>query len=275
MISVYGASGFIGTEFCNQFTGCYVQARDEIEPHTNEVLFLASTVDNYNVWSNITIDIETNEILPLKVLESGRLKFGKNFKFTYISSWFVYGNTELPAKESGRCEPTGFYSITRLAGEMLVKSYCKTYDMPSWKILRLGNIIGVGDKKASLKKNALVHLVSEIAKGNKVQIYKEPSYRDFMDVRDCVDAIKLVMDKGLWEEIYNIGSGNTYNVREILESVDTENMIDYMDVPDFHKQVQVREFSLDTSKLRALGYSPQYQLQDTIQWMVGHYKNEQ
>ena len=217
MISVYGASGFIGTEFCSQFTGSYQQGRDEIEPHTSEVLFLASTVDNYNVFSSITLDIETNEILPLKVLEAGRLKFGNEFIFNYVSSWFVYGNTELPAKESGRCEPTGFYSITRLAGEMLVKSYCKTFDMPNWKILRLGNIIGVGDKKASLKKNALVHLVSEIAKGNKVKIYKDPSFRDFMDVRDCVVAIKLVMDGGDFGNIYNVGSGNTYNVREILE----------------------------------------------------------
>lgn len=276
MISVYGASGFIGTEFCRQNPQTFLQGREEIVPHTADVLFLASTVDNYNVFTDITLDIHTNQVLPLRVLEAGRLKYGKEFRFTYVSSWFVYGEGEadLPVKETARCEPKGFYSITRLAGERLIESYCRTFEMPNWKILRLGNVIGVGDKKASLKKNALVYLISEIAKGHKVRIYKEPSFRDFIDVRDCAVAIKLVMDMGEFGDTYNIGSGNSYNVREILEKLDAGGRIEYIDVPRFHGLVQAKRCSLDIIKLKQLGYSPKYSLEDTLSWMVDNFKNE-
>ena len=271
MITLYGASGFIGTEICRQFPDIYQQGRSEIFPQTNNIIFMASTVDNYNVFADVFIDIETNEILPLKVLEFARAKFGDNFSFTYISSWFVYGNVELPAKEDANCDPTGFYSITRLAGEKLVRSYCETYGIP-WKIFRLANIIGIGDKKASLKKNAALYLMSEILQGHEVTIYNEPSYRDFMDVRDCARAIIHLTQYGNTNEVYNIGSGISVNVKELIESVDTLGLIKYKDVPEFHKMVQIQKLSLDVTKLISSGFTSKYSMDDTIQWLKDYYK---
>lgn len=279
MISVFGASGFIGKHFCETFNNeAIVQDRSDRVSETNSVLFLASTVDNYNVFIDPTLDIYTNEFLPIEILENTRKKFGSNFTFNYVSSWFVYGELRgLPAKETDPCDPKGMYSITRYSGEKLVQSYCETFGIP-WRVLRLGSIIGRGDKKASLKKNAVLHLIQEIATGNPVKIYSSPSYRDFMDVRDCVRAIELVMRRGEINEVYNIGSGSSTNVKRLIEKVHAQvgkAPLEYMEVPTFHKQVQTPVMILNVQKLQNLDFYPEYTLDDTVEWILGEHENRQ
>jgi nucleoside-diphosphate-sugar epimerase len=230
-------------------------------------------VDNYNIFTNTQIDIITNEILPIQVLEEARKKFGSNFTFTYVSTWFVYGDNPLEASEGDPCKPKGFYAITKLAGEQLVRSYCKTYGIP-WKVLRLGSVVGAGDYKASLKKNAMQYLIGELVRGHTVEIYDEPSYRDIIDVRDCVHAMHLAMKRGIPNQIYNIGNGMSVNIKETLEWVNKKGHgeIKYIPVPDFHKQVQAQRFYMDTTKLKMLGYVREYSLGDTLMWLINTYE---
>lgn len=272
MIAVYGASGFIGSHLLSTFPDMEAQDRDEIIPRHPTILFLASTVDNYNVHSNPLIDVETNEILPIRVLAEAKNKYGSEFTFNYISTWFVYGKISKPATEESDCHPTGFYSITRYAGELLVKSYCNTFGIP-WRVLRLANILGVGDKKSSLKKNAIQYLIQKLAEGEKISIYKERSYRDIMDVRDCVQALNLVMKEGNLNENFNIGNGDSVDIRELVEStarsLGVPELISYMEAPSFHKEVQTDRFQMDTMKLIDLGYDRKFSLGETINWITG------
>ena len=273
MISVFGASGFIGSHFCNTFPKeVHIQERDSMVPETNNILFLISTVHNYNVFTNPTIDIMTNGAMPMSVLWSAKEKFGSDFTFTYVSSWFVYGWNDQLSTENAVCRPEGLYSISKFAGEMLVKSFCETYGI-KWRVLRLASILGVGDKKASLKKNAVQYLLEEMGRKHPITIYDTPSYRDIMDVRDCVQAIHLVMNsKGTENQIWNIGNGISYNVKRLLEFVGSalSAKIDYMKVPQFHSQVQSQFFKMDTTKLKSLGYKRVYSLKSTIGWILGY-----
>ena len=64
-LSVYGGTGFVGGNFSRMYPDdTIVIPRDQREPESDEILYLISTVDNYNVHTNITLDVETN----LKVL---------------------------------------------------------------------------------------------------------------------------------------------------------------------------------------------------------------
>ena len=61
MISVYGAGGFIGSRFCELYSGEVKKIkREQRSPESSEILFLISTVDNYNVFSDPHLDINTN-----------------------------------------------------------------------------------------------------------------------------------------------------------------------------------------------------------------------
>ena len=110
MISLYGATGFVGGHFKRMYGECVEIQREERKPQTKDILYFISTTDNYNVHDNITLDVDTNLRVLCEVLDYCRRE---DITFNFISSWFVYGKVYLPAKEDAPCHPKGFYSITR------------------------------------------------------------------------------------------------------------------------------------------------------------------
>lgn len=259
MIAIYGGTGFIGSKFVEK-NECVIVPREEVNPPegTTKILYLISTVDNYNVLNDSLVDIETNLIHLMKVLDTIK---DKNIEFTFISSWFVYGDTDLPANERSCCNPKGFYSITKRAAEQLLESYCKTFKI-DYKIVRLSNIVGKGDGKISKKKNALQYLIEEMRRGNDINLYHGGNfYRDILHVEDAVDGIKFVMDKGESGEVYNLGSGSKPVLfKDIINylhhELNSSSKIGSMEPTEFHKIVQVESMYLDVSKITNIGFKP-------------------
>lgn len=269
MISVFGGTGFVGSEFCKQFKNeVTIIDRNSFTPISEKVLYLISTVDNYNVLTDSKKDINTNLIHLMNVLDECK---NKNIEFTFISSWFVYGDTDLPAKESSVCRPKGFYSITKYAAELLLESYCKTFNI-KYKIIRLGNVLGNSDGKISKKKNALQFLISQIKENKEINLYNNGVfYRDFIHVSDVAKGIKHIMDNGISNETYNLGCGIPIVFKSIIdyavEKTNSKSNIGIMEATDFHKIVQVESMYLDTSKLNELGFKPEkniYQIVDEL-----------
>ena len=268
-ISVYGGTGFVGRNFYKH-SKHKVEIVDKInaEPSFKEVLYLIGTTDNYNVFEDPKLDIETNLLLLIDNLEILRKKFGK-FTFNFASSWFVYGETDsLPFKTNQPCKPKGFYSISKYAAEMYIESYCKTYGI-NYRILRLANVFGQGDGGISRKKNALQFLVERIKKNEKIDLYEGGNFlRDYIDVRDLVSAIDLLITNGELNKVYNVGSGKPTKFLDlILESkkaFDSSSEINSIETPEFHKLVQVKDAYLDISDLSKLGFIPKYDVIDEI-----------
>jgi len=259
MLSVYGSSGFVGSKFCSLYPNLIVkQGREERKPKTKNILYLISTVDNYNIHTNITLDVETNLKVLCEVLDFCR---DSNIAFNFISSWFVYGQSELPAKEEYYCNPTGFYSITKKAAEDLLISFCRTYGV-KYRILRLCNVMGGGDGKVSSKKNALSYMIDLLKNDEDVYLYDNGTpLRDIMHVDDVCHAIELVCRKGKWNEIYNIGSGQPTPISAIIETakecLKSNSVIKFKEAPEFHKIVQAKDFWMDVTKLKGLGFTQQ------------------
>jgi nucleoside-diphosphate-sugar epimerase len=271
MISIFGGTGFIGSKFYNKYKEeSIVIERGDTQPQSNKVLYLISTVDNYNVLQDSFVDIETNLMHLMKVLDNCK---GKDLEFTFISSWFVYGDTHLPARETSPCKPKGFYSITKLAAEQLLESYCKTFNI-KYKIVRLGNVIGKGDGKASKKKNALQFLIDELKADRDINLYNNGEfYRDFVHVDDVVDGIKFVMDHGESGEIFNLGSARKPTLfKDVIayarQEIGSHSNIRTMEPSDFHKIVQVESMYLDSSKLGSIGFSPSKGIYESIKGII-------
>jgi nucleoside-diphosphate-sugar epimerase len=268
-VQVFGGSGFVGSEFVKQNPDCIVNARDDYRIKSDNILYMISTVTNYNVKTDPYIDIDTNLSTLMRVLEQCK---DLDLTFNFVSSWFVYGETEMPATEQSNCYPNGFYSITKRCAEQLLISYCETFGI-KYRILRLANVAGSGDKKASPQKNALQHMINELKAGRDVNVYDGGNlYRDYIHVNDAARAIKTIMDKGEVNTIYNVGNGKPLLFKDMIEYakelIGGEGKLNPIEIPQFHKTVQVRSMWMLSDKLKSLGYEPKYDLEAIIEDMV-------
>lgn len=261
MISVFGSSGFVGSNFCRMYSDeCISIPRESNTPQSNNILYFISTVDNYNVYDRPYLDIETNLTKLVSVLEECRKSSDKPV-FNFVSSWFVYGKIDNPpASEDTHCNPTGFYSITKYAAEKMLASYCQTFGM-NYRILRLTNIMGKGDQKASRKKNAIQYMIECLKKNEPIKLYDGGSnIRDVMDVEDCCRALKICVDKAPLNEIINISNSEPRTIGEIInyakDKLNSTSQIECIPAPDFHRVVQIKNMWLTNEKLLSYGYIP-------------------
>lgn len=269
LISLFGGTGFIGSSY-SRLSHNKIDIVDRFDPNPtfSNVLYAIGTTDNYNIFQNPTLDIESNLIKLIEDLELIRSKF-RDFTFNYLSSWFVYGEgSELPLKESYECRPKGFYSISKYSAEMFIRSYCETHDI-KFRIFRLANVFGDTDRGVSKKKNALQHLINEIKKGNNIEVYEGGDFvRDYIDIRDVVSALDIAIESAPLNSILNIGTGVPSRFIDLLERAksdfSSESQFIFIQTPDFHKKVQVRDAYLDTTTLKSLGFNHRYNILDEI-----------
>jgi len=275
-INVFGGSGFIGGRFCELYKdNVIIQDRQDYKPKTNELLYFISTVDNYNIHKDLHLDINTNLNVLMNVLENiDKEKATINF----ISSWFVYGKNDiLPFNEKySICNPTGFYSITKRSAEQMLISFCETFGV-KYRIFRLANVIGEGDKKISRKKNALQYMIKCLCEDQEIFLYDGGNaVRDYIYVDDVCNALMYCIKHAPINEIINIGSGNRTVLSNLItlakDLSNSNSKINIIQPPHFHDVVQVKDSYLDISKLKSYGYTPKYKVEDVVKLLVDYYK---
>lgn len=273
LITLMG-KGYIGLEFYRQFYfETLINDRFDYLPATNKALITISTTDNYNVYEHPHLDIDTNLSVFITILENMRKAHGSDSDITFLSSWFCYGAQETtPVKEAAYCNPKGFYSITKRCAEQLLESYCNTFGM-KYRILRLCNVIGGNDKKAGKKKNALQYMINELCAGRDIDLYDTPIYRDYLDVKDVIKAIRVAMSSPSGE-IINIGSGKGHLIQDLIKYAHAEiqgtGQISRIETPEFHKSVQTDKMILDNTKITKMGFVPKYSVYDTIDEIIAN-----
>jgi len=279
-ISVFGGNGFIGGRFCELYSNEVIKmSRESHTPSTKNILYFISTVDNYHIHTDLHIDVDTNLTTLLNTLQEVKTAYTPEEApvINFISSWFVYGkNKDLPFTEDSYCNPTGFYSITKRCAEQLLICFCETFGY-KYRIFRLANVVGEGDKKISKKKNALQFMVREIVNNQDIDLYYGGDVlRDYIYVDDVCHGIKIGLDKGELNQIYNVGSGIPLKFIDIINKTITEaksnSNINNIPATKFHNIVQVRNSYLDISKLTKLGFSPQHNIDVIVSKLVKYYQ---
>lgn len=267
-ISVYGATGFIGGTFCNMFKDEVIKiAREQRTPKSKNILYFISTTTNYNFYDDLFVDIDTN----LKILMEVFLQCkDQDITFNFISSGFVYGPDILDAKETDNCNPRGAYSITKRTAEQLLIEFCEHYDV-KYRILRIASVYGT-DKTISPKKNVLGYMIGLLKENKDITLYDGGEFiKDYMHVEDICRALKIVLDQGETNQIYNIASGFSINFRELIETAKkmtkSQSKIISVPGPEKYKLIQGKNFTLNTDKLKLFGFKPQIELQEGLQYL--------
>jgi dTDP-glucose 4,6-dehydratase len=214
--------------------------------------------------------VMTNVLGTQTLLESARTHAVP--KFIHISTDEVYGSTmEGSFKETEILSPSSPYSASKAGSDLLALSYFTTYNLPVI-ITRCTNNFGPFQYPEKL----IPLFVTNLLDGKKVPVFGTgKNIRDWIHVSDHCRAIEFLLEHGNFGEIYNIGGGyektNLEITKKILELLSLDDsMIEY--VTD--RQGHDFRYSLDCSKIHAMGWKPQHSfdeaLKETITWYTGN-----
>jgi len=203
-------------------------------------------------------------------------------RFIHISTSEVYGTAvSTKMNEDHPLNPMSPYAAAKAGADRLVYSYIQTYGVPA-VIIRPFNMYG---PQQHLEK-VIPRFATSCILGEPLTIHGSgKSSRDFTYVEDLVKAIDLVMhapDKKVRGEVFNVGSGESYSVKEIADEITkimsggNENFKyspSVMNIGD--RPGQVFRHTADNSKIkRVLGWKPKVSfkegLEKTIDWYVNH-----
>jgi len=153
----------------------------------------------------------TNIIGTLNALELCRIN---NAKMIFASS-YIYGQPQyLPIDENHPIVAFNPYAQTKVIGEQLCESYHRNFGIPV-VILRPFNIYGYGQNE-----NFLIPLILKQMKDGIISLKDPEPKRDMVFINDVIEAyINAVEYNQTGFDIFNIGSGESYSIREIVDQV--------------------------------------------------------
>ena len=218
----------------------------------------------------------------LKLIKNYRQETNKTPVLLHFSTDEVYGDIESGAHtESDLLKPSNPYSATKAAADMLILAWGRTYNIP-YVIVRPTNNYGIGQyvEKLIPKACKYLHLNRKIPLHN-----NGTPIRTWLHAQDTTDAIIKIIQSEVKNEIYNIAGGfeqtNLKTVERIileyyspefvvLHEKDLNPFIDYSS----NRMGQDVRYSLDDSKLKALGWEPKINFDKEIKNIVNYYKNK-
>ena len=239
------------------------------------IIHLAGQTSHLQSFENPLKDIDSNAKSTLFILEEIRKKKLK-CRFILGSTFVVIGRPQkLPVDERTPCWPTMIYGANRLASEHYCKIYHEVYGLDTLTF-RITNSFGPREQVVSTK-NAVNFLIHEAFLGKTVTIFKKGNFfRDIIYVSDVISGIKTIMKKGKSGELYWISSGKKiwfYELGKLLEKL-TDAKVKFVKESNYTKKVDVGNFVVDNSKLRALGWKPKINLNQGIKETLEYFKSE-
>lgn len=175
--------------------------------------------------------------------------------FIQISTDEVYGDiVEGRHKETDPLRPSNPYSSTKAAADMLLLGWSRTYDL-QYNIMRMSNNYGSNQYPEKLIPKSTLRM----RRGLRALVHGDGSYiRSWLHVEDSVEAILTIMEKGERNGIYNIyGNDEFKNIEVIMKLAAILGVPEdeaYTTIPN--RVGQDVRYSLDDSRVRALGWEP-------------------
>ena len=237
-----------------------------VEQSDMVVHFAAETHVDRSIMSAgdfIRTDVEGTFVL----LEAAR-RAKKLRRFVQISTDEVYGTVPTGASvETDELKPRNPYAASKAGADRLAYSYWATYDLPVI-VTRASNNYGPYQFPEKVIPLFVTNAVDDIP----VPLYGDGrNVRDWLHVDDHCRAIDLLLERATNGEVYNIGGGNdVMNVDLTHRILATLGKPESLIKPVADRPGHDRRYSLDTTKLRALGWAPQVPfdsgLRQTVDW---------
>lgn len=241
---------------------------------THVINFAAETHVDRSIHGGAKEFVLTNTLGVQMILDA--VKENKIEKFVNVSTDEVYGALELDSPdlftEDTPVMPNMPYAAAKAGGDLMCNAYFVTHGVPV-VVTHCSNNYG----PYQFPEKLIPYFVFKLMAGEKVPVYGDGlNVRDWIHVRDHAKALDLLLRKGVPGEVYNIGSDNERNNKEITKMIidilgKDESSIEYVKDRPGHD----RRYGIDASKITALGWTPDYPMEkfetglhETIHWYL-------
>ena len=315
-ILITGATGFVGSHLAeyladkypdNKLYGTYLSDEslknlDTVKNHINLTkLDLAKEKDVFELVERIRPDViyhlaaiasvadsfsspkepvVNNIASQINVFEAVRKSDLGNSKLLVVSSAEVYGDVakeNLPIDEETPFRPTNPYAVSKLTQDFLGLQYFLTYKL---KTVRVRPFNHIGPRQSpNFVVAAFAKKIVEIEKGkrkNVLTVGNLEEKRDFTDVRDIVRAYDLAIAKGEDGEVYNLGSGMSYKIKDILDKMLSLSNTDIKVETDkaLFRPIDNPELICDASKFKKItGWETSIGIDKTLKDTLDYWRN--
>jgi dTDP-glucose 4,6-dehydratase len=316
-VIVTGGLGFIGSNLINTLKNkyfiinidkvTYASNFKNIHPNIKNYKFYKKDINNKHFIKNIlkkykpsiifnlaaethvdrSIDgpkkfIESNIFGVFNLLESIK-DYRKKIKLIHVSTDEVYGDIKknYKSKEEDSYNPSSPYSASKASGDLLIKSYIRTYKIPAI-ITNCCNNYGPNQYPEKL----IPTIIYNILKNKPIPIYGNgKNIREWIYVKDHCNALIKIAEEGLIGENYNIGSGIVLNNIQIAKKIikNFRKINYYHDIKGKIQLIKDRpghdlRYCLDSSKIRnklkwKCKSSFNQSINDTIVWYINKFQS--
>jgi nucleoside-diphosphate-sugar epimerase len=254
-VLIVGGTGFIGQNLCLYFAQLGIEfdvlKRDwDHKPLRQEydlVYYLAGEVRKPEEM------YDTNVKLLYSVLS---MSLQWNCGFVYIGSSSEYGRHQRPMREVDRINPTNLYDATKGMGTLLCQGFAKQFNRRI-VIVRPSAVYGKYERPGKF----IPAVIKRIKNGMIIDVYQ--GSHDWIHVDDLIRGISTILIGSDFDgEIYNISSGVQHNNGEIVQIISRvmhKDPLIMFHEEKFHEH-DTNCWVVDNSKVKALGWEPQYDI---------------
>lgn len=245
-----------------------------------EYLFhLAALTSPKSSFDNPAETFVTNVKSQINILEAIRKNSLIDTRILIVSSAEIYGLVDpqnLPVDEETPFNPTNPYAVSKLAQDYLGLQYALAHKL---KIVRVRPFNHVGPKQSpDFVVSGFAKRIAEIEKGKQriMKVGNLTSKRDFTDVVDMMEAYRLALEKGEIGEVYNLGSGNSYEISRILEMLIGFSSVEIQTEADSElmRPSDNPELICNYSKFAQLtGWKPEIPIEKTLKDTLDYWRN--
>jgi nucleoside-diphosphate-sugar epimerase len=281
-VLITGSNSFIGRALAQRLLDNFrilevnsdmdISADNSFNDFENEkidhIFHLAAKTFVPDSWKQTASFYRVNVLGTVNVLEFCRQK---SIPLTFVSAYLYGQPAKLPIAENEAIQSNNPYAHSKYLAEQVCEFYAREFGVKT-VIIRPFNVYGSGQSEKFL----IPYIIRQALEQNEITVNDLAPRRDYVYIDDLIDALVLSMAPREQFAVYNIGSGYSLSVTDVIKTVQSEIGTDKKVVS--HNDVRKNEIDdvvADISKAKKdMGWSPKYSFAEGIKNIIKHHNEK-
>ncbi len=271
-VLVTGANGFIGKQLVDALVQLdlavisYTHDDGDIAeedtwkklPVVDYVFHLAGRSFVPDSWNDPAGFIQTNVNGTGLALDYCKLH---GARLIFLSAYLYGVPTQLPISEAEPVSPNNPYALSKHLAEKLCKFYSSYWKVPV-TIIRPFNVFGSGQRSEFL----IPKIINQVRNSDEICVMDLEPKRDYIYVKDLVNALVKTINLNDGFNFFNIGSGKSYSVRELIDIIQRAARTDLPIRSEYiSREQEIPDVRADITRANnQLGWVPKFTFADGI-----------